>query len=118
MLGAAEKTADVLAVESDDGRPARDPEGDDRPRVVQDDDEDRKREEYQRFVEDLEHIGYTLRPPTGALGRYTLATRRAVDRFQRHFFAGSRSSIRSGVTLGVADANTRAWIRAVRVNIP
>jgi N-acetyl-anhydromuramyl-L-alanine amidase AmpD len=72
----------------------------------------------RELQEDLEHIGYTIRQPAGALGRYTLATRKAVDRFQRHFFSGSRSSIGSGVTLGVADANTRAWIRAVRVNIP
>jgi N-acetyl-anhydromuramyl-L-alanine amidase AmpD len=72
----------------------------------------------RELQEDLEHIGYTIRQAGGALGRYTLATRKAVDRFQRHFFSGSRSSTRSGITLGVADANTRAWIRAVRVNIP
>ena len=43
VLAAAEEAADVLAVEHDDCCRSRDPERDDRPRVVEDDDEDRER---------------------------------------------------------------------------
>ncbi len=43
VLGAADEATDVLAVEHDDGCRSSDPERDDRPRVVEDDDEDRER---------------------------------------------------------------------------
>jgi N-acetyl-anhydromuramyl-L-alanine amidase AmpD len=65
---------------------------------------------------DLEHIGYSVRPANGALGRFDAHTVAAVDRFQRHFFAGSRAQLRPA--LGRVDAVTAAWICAVRPGIP
>jgi N-acetyl-anhydromuramyl-L-alanine amidase AmpD/LAS superfamily LD-carboxypeptidase LdcB len=65
---------------------------------------------------DLEHIGYSVRPAGGALGRFDTHTVAAVDRFQRHFFSGSRENLRP--TLGRVDVVTALWIRAVRPAIP
>jgi N-acetyl-anhydromuramyl-L-alanine amidase AmpD len=67
--------------------------------------------------EDLEHIGYSVRPSGGASGAYGLHCERAVDRFQRHFFAGSRKQFRAG-RLGRVDALTANWIKTVRAGIP
>lgn len=44
VLGAAEQAANVLTVQHDHGGRRGDPEDDDRPRVVENDDEDRERE--------------------------------------------------------------------------
>jgi N-acetylmuramoyl-L-alanine amidase len=65
---------------------------------------------------DLEHIGYSVRPTGGALGRFDAHTVAAVDRFQRHFFSGSREHLRPA--LGRVDSLTAGWIRAVRQSIP
>jgi N-acetyl-anhydromuramyl-L-alanine amidase AmpD len=65
---------------------------------------------------DLEHIGYSVRPAAGALGQYDAHTVAAVDRFQRHFFSGTRESVCP--TLGHVDGTTAGWIRAVRSSIP
>lgn len=67
--------------------------------------------------EDLEHIGYSTRRAGGALGVFDLHTERAVDRFQRHFFAGRRRGLRAG-RLGRVDILTAAWLKAVRAGVP
>jgi|GEM_PF-2130362 len=67
--------------------------------------------------EDLEHIGYSTRRAGGALGVFDLHTERAVDRFQRHFFAGRRKGLRAG-RLGRVDILTAAWLKAVRAGMP
>lgn len=67
--------------------------------------------------DDLEHIGYSVRPVGGALGTFDLHTRKAVDRFQRHFFAGTRQALRAG-RLGRVDFVTAVWIKAVRAGVP
>jgi N-acetyl-anhydromuramyl-L-alanine amidase AmpD len=67
--------------------------------------------------EDLEHIGYSVRAPGGTSGAYGLHCERAVDRFQRHFFAGNRKQFRAG-RLGRVDALTANWIKTVRAGIP
>ncbi len=67
--------------------------------------------------QDLEHIGYSVRPVGGAFGVFDLHTTKAVDRFQRHFFAGTRQSLRAG-RLGRVDFVTAVWLKAVRAGIP
>jgi N-acetyl-anhydromuramyl-L-alanine amidase AmpD len=71
----------------------------------------------RELQEDLEHIGYSVRPAGGAMGTFNLHTERAVDRFQRHFFAGTRKMFRVG-RMGRVDALTANWIKAVHADIP
>lgn len=67
--------------------------------------------------EDLERIGYSTRRAGGVLGVFDLHTERAVDKFQRHFFAGRRKALRVG-RLGRVDILTAAWLKAVRAGVP
>jgi N-acetyl-anhydromuramyl-L-alanine amidase AmpD len=71
----------------------------------------------RELQEDLEHIGYSVRPASGTMGTFDLHTERAVDRFQRHFFAGTRKIFRAG-RIGRVDALTANWIKTVRAAIP
>jgi N-acetyl-anhydromuramyl-L-alanine amidase AmpD len=71
----------------------------------------------QELQEDLEHIGYSLRPVGGHFGEFDVYTERAVDRFQRHFFSGNRKVYRVG-RLGRVDALSANWIKTVRAGVP
>jgi N-acetylmuramoyl-L-alanine amidase len=62
---------------------------------------------------DLDHIGYWV----DQNGIFDERTKYAVDKFQRHFFSGSRRAAFTG-TLGQLDAMTAIWVKNVRVGIP
>jgi N-acetyl-anhydromuramyl-L-alanine amidase AmpD len=71
----------------------------------------------RELQEDLEHIGYSARPVGGGFGTFDLHTERALDRFQRHFFSGTRKGQRAG-RMGRLDALTANWIKSVRASVP
>jgi N-acetyl-anhydromuramyl-L-alanine amidase AmpD len=63
---------------------------------------------------DLDHIGYQV----DQNGRYDDRTVLAVDKFQRHFFSGSRNGTVPTNQLGQFDAMTAMWVKAIRAGIP
>jgi N-acetyl-anhydromuramyl-L-alanine amidase AmpD len=64
--------------------------------------------------QDLEHIGYSLH----VNGVYDLHTQRAVDRFQRRYFSGSRKGDIPDKLLGTVDGKTAMLIKTVRESLP
>jgi N-acetyl-anhydromuramyl-L-alanine amidase AmpD len=71
----------------------------------------------RELQEDLKHIGYSLKMSPAVLGTFDFSCEQAVDRFQRHFFAGARKGLRAGRMKRV-DAVTADWIKRVRRAIP